>query len=173
MIDPTYCQAMAAYNHWMNQRLYAICAQLSDEARCADRGAFFKSIHGTLNHLLVGDRIWIGRFLQQSLTQAKVADELYSNFAELRQQRDITDRQILDWAATLSGDWLSQPFTYRSGLDGKTRTFPAWLLVTHLFSHQTHHRGQLTTLLMQQGYDPGVTDLPWMPEIGAIVGCEP
>jgi uncharacterized damage-inducible protein DinB len=71
---------------------------------------------------------------------------------------------IEEWAEGLEELWLAADFTYTSRIDGRTRTFPAWLLVTHLFNHQTHHRGQLTTLLSQVGIDPGVTDLPWLPQ---------
>lgn len=164
MTNPAYCQTMAEYNQWMNQKLYRICAEIPDEIRKQDRGAFFKSVHGTLNHLLFGDRIWMGRFIDKPFV-AKIGDELCSDFAQLQQEREITDRQILEWAQQLSSEWLEQPFTYRSGVDGKMRTMPAWVLVTHMFNHQTHHRGQLTTLLSQLGYDPGVTDLPWLPSL--------
>lgn len=163
-----YCNLMAKYNQWMNQKLYAICAEIPDDKRREDLGAFFKSIHGTLNHLLFGDRIWMGRFVNQPFS-TKVGEELYSDFDLLWQQRQITDRDILTWTEHLSEDWLSQPFQYTSGIDGKTRTLPAWILVTHLFNHQTHHRGQLTTLLKQLGYDPGVTDIPWMPGLTAAI----
>lgn len=164
MIDCTYCETMATYNQWMNQKLYQICAEIPDPIRREDRGAFFKSVHGTLNHLLIGDRIWMGRFTQQPFV-ADLNQELYSDFTELWQERQYTDHAILDWTKTLTSEWLSQPFTYTSVSSHKTLTRPAWLLVTHLFNHQTHHRGQLTTLLNQLGYDPGVTDLPWMPSL--------
>jgi uncharacterized damage-inducible protein DinB len=162
MIDSEYCQTMAAYNQWMNQKLYAVCAEISDAERKQDRGAFFKSIHGTLNHLLYGDRTWLGRFVNQPFAPKVIGQELYSDFAELRQAREICDREIMDWAKSASQAWLEQSFTYTSNVDGKSRVLPTWVLVTHLFNHQTHHRGQLTTLLSQLGYDPGVTDLPWL-----------
>jgi uncharacterized damage-inducible protein DinB len=168
MIDPSYCQLMAQYNQWMNQKLYAICAEIPDEERKQDRGAFFKSIHGTLNHLLDGDRIWIGRFTGKPLSSRKLGEELYSDFEQLRQEREQFDQEILAWAKTLSVEWLAQPFEYASKVDGKTRILPTWTLVTHLFNHQTHHRGQLTTLLSQIGHDPGVTDLPWLPSLGLV-----
>ncbi|HEY9699911.1 MAG TPA: DinB family protein [Trichocoleus sp.] len=153
---------LAEYNQWMNQKLYAVCAEIPDEKRKEDLGAFFKSIHGTLNHLLFGDRVWLGRFTGQPFA-ANVGQELYADFAELRQERVQTDQQIYDWATQLSLDWLNQPFEYTSNIDRKTRILPNWVLVTHLFNHQTHHRGQLTTLLSQLGHDLGVTDIPWMP----------
>ena len=155
---------MARYNAWMNGKLYALCAALPDDERKRDRGAFFKSIHGTLNHLLFGDRVWLGRFVGQPYTGVPIGAELYADFGALRAERETMDRRIVAWAATLTPGWLASPFTYTSNVDRKTRTLPAWVLVQQMFNHQTHHRGQLTTLLSQLGIDPGITDLPWMPE---------
>jgi uncharacterized damage-inducible protein DinB len=107
-------------------------------------------------------RIWLGRFTQQPFT-AKLDTELYSDFSELRVQRELLDRTIMDWAHNLTPAWLDEQLHYTNS-SGVTRTLPHWLLVTHMFNHQTHHRGQLTTLLNQMGYDAGVTDLPAMPE---------
>jgi len=165
MIDRAYCQTMASYNQWMNQKLYALCAGLSDAERKQDRGAFFRSIHGTLNHILYGDRVWLLRFEREPLPPINLAQELYSDFEALWQARKKMDQFLLDWAEALSEEWLALPFEYTSGIDGKTRVLPTWVLVTHLFNHQTHHRGQLTTLLSQLGHDPGVTDLPWLPQL--------
>lgn len=156
---------MASYNQWMNQKLYALCATLSDEERKRDMGAFFHSIHGTLNHLLLGDRIWLNRFLGEAVYPVTWGEDLYSDFEELWHERKLTDEFLLKWATLISDQWLAQPFEYTSQIDQMTRVLPAWLLVTHLFNHQTHHRGQLTTLLHQMGHDPGVTDLPWLPQL--------
>ena len=68
MPPKTYFTTMARYNRWMNGRVYACCAELSDEERKKDRGAFFESIHGTLNHIILGDLIWIGRFTGKAFT---------------------------------------------------------------------------------------------------------
>lgn len=159
---------MAEYNHWMNQKLYTICAEIPDEKRKADQGAFFKSIHGTLNHLLDSDRAWMSRFTAQPL-HLMLGQALDQDFDQLRHQRELLDQQIVSWSKTLSAEWLAQPFSYISNVDGQTRVLPTWLLVTHFFNHQTHHRGQLTTLLNQLGYDPGITDLPWLPGLNAVV----
>src|SRR5262249_50719318 len=94
-------RAMARYNRWMNERLYECCAGLSDAERKADRKAFFGSIHGTLNHLLLGDRLWLGRFLARPYRIGSLADELYADFAELRRERAKTDAEILEWVETL------------------------------------------------------------------------
>jgi uncharacterized damage-inducible protein DinB len=163
-----YYTVMASYNQWMNQNLYTVCADIPDIDRKSDRQAFFKSIHGTLNHILVGDRIWLGRFTQQPFV-ARLNQELYSNFNQLRTERARVDLQIIDWAKTLTPSWLDQDFHYTNS-SGVTRTQPYWLLVTHMFNHQTHHRGQLTTLLQQIGYDLEVTDLPAMPQFNQPIG---
>jgi uncharacterized damage-inducible protein DinB len=170
MISPRHARTMAVYNRWMNERVYAACAPVPDAERKHDRGAFFKSIHGTLNHLLFGDRVWLGRFLDADRSDpngrfyAPRPDAiLFDDFAALRAERAWLDGEIVRWADGLSEAWLAADFTWTSGIDGKTRTFPGWLLATHMFNHQTHHRGQLTTLLSQLGVDPGATDIPWMP----------
>ena len=165
MSSTNYCTTMAKYNHWMNQKIYTLCAEIPNAKRNEDLGAFFNSIDGTLNHILVADRIWLGRFTQTPFT-AKLDQILYADFEPLRQERDRTDQEILTWSQQLSPEWLEAPFTYTTNTPPtKTVTRPAWLLVTHFFNHQTHHRGQLTTLLNQLGYDPGVTDLPYLPTL--------
>ncbi|MCA1299955.1 DinB family protein [Stappia indica] len=162
MTDRHSIRAMALYNRWMNDRLYALCADLDDDARKADRGAFFGSIHATLDHILLGDRVWMGRFTGRSYQVVPIGTELYADFDALRVARAEMDTDILAFAEGLTSDWLAGDLTWTSGLDGISRTRPCWLLVTHLFNHQTHHRGQVTTLLSQLGIDPGPTDLPWM-----------
>ncbi|MGK7928918.1 MAG: DinB family protein [Spirulina sp.] len=157
-------QLMAQYNQWMNEKIYGICQQIPDRDRKKDLGAFFKSIHGTLNHLLYGDLAWMERLAQNRYTPQKIDSELFHDFSEMRRRRESLDREIVNWTKRLSEAWLIQPFTYTSNVDGKTRTLPTWCLLTHMFNHQTHHRGQVTTLIKQLGYDPGITDIPWMPQ---------
>jgi len=165
MVDQTQFTLMAHYNQWMNQKLYGVCATIPDRDRKRDLGAFFKSIHGTLNHLLYGDKAWMGRFTGHPFTDAKLGQDLYADFDELRQARAVLDQQILTWAQQLQANWLHAAFQYTSSVDGQTRILPTWVLVTHMFNHQTHHRGQLTTLIKQLGYEPGITDLPWLPAL--------
>jgi uncharacterized damage-inducible protein DinB len=154
---------LARYNRWMNERLYECCARLSDAERKLDRRAFFGSIHGTLNHLLLGDRLWLSRFLAREFRIGSLADELYADFAELRRERVKIDAEILEWAEGLSEERLAGSLKFRSMVGNKDRSFPMWFAVQQFFNHQTHHRGQLTTLLSQAGVDPGVTDLLWLP----------
>jgi uncharacterized damage-inducible protein DinB len=163
VITPEYCQLMARYNHWMNERLYALCAAMADSERKRDRGAFFGSIHGTLNHMLWADRTWLGRFVGPPCTYPQFGADMFASFADLSRERETTDRAMQVWAVDVSAEWLAAPLVYTSLVDGKTRRLPAAIAAVHLFNHGTHHRGQLTTLLKQACVDPGVTDLPWLP----------
>ena len=158
-----YAMAMAAYNRWMNERMYACAAELSDEERKRDLGAAFRSIHGTLNHLLLADRSWLERFHGEPVTMRSPDQELHTDFEELRAARREMDAEISAWAESLTDDWGDAPFHFRSVSYNREWTRPAWTLVTHLFNHQAHHRGQITTLLFQFGKDMGVTDLPVAP----------
>lgn len=160
-----HARTMAAYNRWMNERLYEICAGIPDAERKRDAGAFFKSIHGTLNHLLLGDRVWLGRFTGKPFVVKALSDELCADFNELRRERAVTDRDLETWAGNLDDAKLASELAFSSMVNPGERRLPFWLAVTHLFNHQTHHRGQLTTLLSQRGIDPGVTDLIWLPQV--------
>jgi len=164
-MTPEACRAFARYNRWMNGKVYAAAARMSDEERKRDRGAFFGSIHNLLNHILVGDRIWLGRLVGRVPEPGFIGvdgietldQELASDFDELRRERDETDAAISAWAATLPA--LGLDGTFRMVRKGAARDLPLWWAATQLFNHQTHHRGQLTNLLFQAGQDPGATDL--------------
>lgn len=163
----TYARTMASYNRWMNDRLYDAAASLPDTARKRDVGAFFKSVHGTLNHLLLADRLWMGRFTGEPYAVRSLDEELYADFATLRAEREREDERIIDWVETLTPQDLDGELSYASAVNPRPRRYPLWFAVSHFFNHQTHHRGQVTTLLTQQGGDPGVTDLIWLPEFNA------
>jgi uncharacterized damage-inducible protein DinB len=163
MRDRDYVVLMAEYNAFMNHKVYEICAALSDEERKRDRGAFFKSIHRTLEHLVWGDRAWMIRFLKWDLPIGKPSDPLYEDFDALRAERVRLDGVVLEWARTLPEGALSEPFQVTSVVYKTTKRLPLYLVAVQMFNHQTHHRGQLTTLLSQLGIDPGVTDVPWFP----------
>ena len=169
MIGPQYCQVMARYSRWMNERLYALLAEMSDDERRRERGAFFGSMHGTLNHLLWGDRVWLGRFIEEPCTVPPFGADMYEDFAELQRERESTDRKMLNWAGSVTAAWLASTLTYTSKSDGRTREMPAAVAAIHLFNHGIHHRGQLTALIKQAGRDPGATDLPWLPGVVRMV----
>lgn len=169
MIAPEYCQLMARYNRWMNERLYALLADLPDDERKRERGAFFGSMHGTLNHLLWGDRVWLGRFIDEPCAAPAFGADMYADFGELARERETTDRKMLDWAGSVTAAWLGETLRYTSKVDGRSREMPRAVAALQLFNHGTHHRGQLTTLLRQAGHDLGATDIPWLPGVVRIV----
>ncbi len=162
---------LARYNRWMNQRLYAACEVLTDIERKADRGAFFKSIHHTLTHLVLADKMWLVRFATQDVgftalrpellampADADYTSDAYPDWADLKQIRDALDAAIEQWVADMPAVFLTSTMRYIN-TKGVQRAHPAWQAMTHFFNHQTHHRGQVTTLLTQAGVDVGVTDL--------------
>jgi uncharacterized damage-inducible protein DinB len=163
MATREHFETLAQYNRWMNERLYAVCRELSDADRKQDRGAFFRSIHGTLNHGLLGDRLWLARFRHEGFTTTGLDEELYADFETLSRERGRTDDAIDAFVAGLEDQALAAPFRFRAVVVDREFTFELRFLVTHFFNHQTHHRGQLTTLLSQAGVEPGVTDLLWLP----------
>lgn len=163
MIDPAYCRLMAEYNAWMNDKLYAACAALPPADLHEDRGAFFKSLYLTLNHIAYSDLAFLSRFTGEPAEVPPLGQDLFGGFERLRAERLALDARLADWSASLTTDWLALALTYTSKVDGRERTVPRWVLATHLFNHQTHHRGQVTTLLTQRGIDIGATDIPFMP----------
>jgi uncharacterized damage-inducible protein DinB len=161
---------MADYNQWMNAKVYEVAATLSAEELAKNRGAFFGSIIGTLNHLVVADIIWLKRFaplLQthpelnfiRELGQPQALDEmLFSSLGELYQLRVALDSTLSALANSMTLAELDQPLSY-TNFKGIASTKNLFSLLMHVFNHQTHHRGQVTTLLSQAGVDVGVTDL--------------
>ena len=163
-------QLMARYNRWMNEKILVVAANLSLEELFQDRGAYFGSIGGTLNHILVGDIIWLRRFLNHQ-TQFSTLDpindfnvpssldqQLYSDLISLAPVREKVDQILIDLCNALTGDDLDHKLSY-TNTRGERFTRPFGALLLHVFNHQTHHRGQITTLFFQSGIDPGVTDL--------------
>jgi len=163
-------RALARYNRWMNRKLYTVAAQLDEAELKRDRGAFFGSIHGTLNHLLLADRAWMLRFTEDSeryvsrsalgepIRPRSLGELLYQELEQLHRERERTDEDILEWTYALDEAALDRTLEYTTST-GEPQRHPAWWAVGHMFNHQTHHRGQATTLLLQAGVDPGATDL--------------
>jgi uncharacterized damage-inducible protein DinB len=162
---------LAQYNRWFNQRLYDACESLPDEERRRDRAAFFGSIHNTLNHIVWGDQLWLQRFAHSGTPFPSLAGDLldvpasavhgtvlFEDWAALRAKRERLDAAIEAWMAEMPMEFPASVMRY-ANTKGVAREHPAWKALTHFFNHQTHHRGQVTTLLMQAGVDPGTTDL--------------
>lgn len=177
LITPDYVMTMADYNQWINARVYAAARQLPAEELAASRKAFFGSIIGTLNHIVVGDTTWLKRFATHpsafdSLDPIRALEVpvalnqiLFSDFDALSERRVLIDEAIVRWARQLTAADLSHSLTYTRMSGGVARK-PLDALLVHFFNHQTHHRGQVTTLLSQADIDVGVTDvLVLMPDV--------
>ena len=166
MIGITHVRAMARYNRWQNASLIAAARMLSDEERRADRGAFFGSIEATFSHLFWGDQTWMHRFAGTPKAQGGIAASagLITDWDDFVPAREQFDTVIVDWAAALDPHWLEGDLTWWSGAANREVTKPVWLLVTHFFNHQTHHRGQIHAMLTAAGTRPDDTDLFMMPD---------
>ncbi len=163
MVSNDYLHVMAEYNSWMNRRLYEIIGEFSEADRTADRGAFFGSLHNTLDHILFGDRAGLARLTGAEIPAFPGRTAAYPEFAELRRERESTDAALLDFARSVDIQRLRAPITFYSKVYQRERTVPLWTLAVHLFNHQTHHRGQVTDMLTRMGVDYGSADLPWTP----------
>ncbi len=150
---------LADYNRWANARVYDAAAQLSDAEFHEDRGAFFGSLHGTLNHLLVTDRLWMHRFNGNGDLPAALGVVLHEDLAGLRTAREAEDRRIADWIETLDETTLAGDITYTSVLRPGAVTHSLHLAVAHMFNHHAHHRGQCHTILTSMGKPSLALDL--------------
>ncbi|XGV95269.1 MAG: DinB family protein [Leptolyngbya sp. BL-A-14] len=151
-------QMLARYNTLANRKLYDACAQLSETERTRIRPAFFKSIHGTLNHIMIGDRIWLTRFTGGTIPSTGLDAILYETFEDLRAARIAQDDAIEGFAAGLTDEFLGRSIQYVNN-QGRNLEDPADLLVAHFFNHQTHHRGQIHDMLTQTDVAPPSLDM--------------
>lgn len=163
-------ELLSIYNQWMNSKIYESASLLSATDLAKDRAAFFGSILGTLNHILVADTIWLKRFATHPSCMSSLQEVanlpnptslrqiLFDDIGSLSEHRAWLDRQIISWIAELSEGDLDFVLNYRNtkGVSASKRYSS---LVLHFFNHQTHHRGQVSALLSQAGVDVGVTDL--------------
>lgn len=169
-MTPQLASLMAEYNRWMNVRVFEAATGLDAAALAADRGAFFGSILGTLNHIAVADTIWLHRFARHEASfpglgglsafpqPSSLTQPLASDLPGLRHYRQRLDELIERWVAELTTEHLAAGLEYANMAGVRSsRNFGA--LLQHFFNHQTHHRGQVSTLLFQAGVDVGVTDL--------------
>ncbi|MFB2892204.1 DinB family protein [Aerosakkonemataceae cyanobacterium BLCC-F50] len=151
-------QMLARYNTLANRRIYDTCALLSDAELKRVRPAFFKSIHGTLNHIMVGDRIWLTRFAGEEIPSTGLNAILYEDFDKLSAARTLEDERIEKFAAGLTQEFIKGTIKYVNN-QGKLYEDPVELLITHFFNHQTHHRGQIHDMLTQTEIAPPVLDM--------------
>lgn len=162
MIDDVYVKKMALYNRWQNNSIYAAADSLDDNLRREDRGAVFKSIHQTLSHLLWGDQIWMHRFADLPpplVSSVNESVDMVSDWEVLKERRTSMDAKILDWSNQVENVFLTGELSWYSGSQKRDIVAPTALLITHMFNHQTHHRGQVHAMITAAGAQPEDTDL--------------
>ena len=162
---------LAKYNAWMNRKVFARSAELTEPERRKDRGIAWRSVHGTLNYLLLVDKAWMMRFTgddqryafrndQREQVKIRSLDqELHADFEVLRRERERLDEAIELWVLGLDEAALNRDLRWYSLSRKREYTQPMWSAIVHFFNHQTHHRGQLIAVLSQLGKDVGVSDL--------------
>jgi uncharacterized damage-inducible protein DinB len=149
----------SGYNAWANARLYESAAQLSDVDYRANRGAFFKSVHGTLNHMLGADQFWMHRFTGQGVFPAALEAILFDNFEALKVARIAMDERITSFVETLDDAKLTSIISYTPVSNPAPVNALLAPNLDHFFNHQTHHRGQIHALLTGLGLDAPSLDL--------------
>ena len=157
-MNSTYFRRFARYNAWANRRLYEASAALSPAEYRAQRPSFFGSIHATLNHILVADRVWMGRFEGVPSGIERLDQILYDELADLRRARETEDARILGFVAGIGDGALEDTLRYRNMAGEPQETPLAWTLA-HFFNHQTHHRGQVHGMLSGTTVAPPPLDL--------------
>jgi uncharacterized damage-inducible protein DinB len=166
VISAAFVASFAKYNAWQNQSLYREANRLGDDQRRADMGAFFRSIQRTLCHILTADHIWMSRFDGWDMPDARGSrtPDWVTDWDAQCALRVKTDARLTGWGDRVTDADLSGDLVWSSGPDGPTMTKPRWLLVSHMFNHQTHHRGQVHAMLTRAGMTPDDTDFGFMPE---------
>ena len=155
-----YFRTLARYNAWANCRLYDACAGLSEADYRKARPVFFGSIHGTLNHILVGDRVWMGRIEGVPSGVSALDQILHDDLASLRAAREAEDARIIAYTARLADDDIAKTLRYRTLSQPQTdMETPLILVLGHMFNHETHHRGHAHSLLSQTTVAPPALDL--------------
>lgn len=157
MID--HFKMFAAYNHWANTTILEAANELTETEYRQDTGAFFGSVHRTLNHVLVADRIWLERFTGTGSAPARLDDVLFDTLPELALARQAEDARIIAWIATLRDADLGARFTYVPVSNPVEITQALSPALSHFFNHQTHHRGQVHAMLTGFGRPSPALDL--------------
>ncbi|MDQ7248484.1 DinB family protein [Dongia sedimenti] len=164
MSSKAWALEMALYSKWQNEKLYGLCDALSDASRNQDRGLYFGSIHRTLDHILMVDRVlWDFTVSGQPPRDWDANRKLYDDYAVLRQERIAFDAMVLDALRLQPKTWLDETVSYHHPRLGRDRNHPRQFPLMQMFNHGTHHRSQVTSALHQMGIDYGSTDMPANP----------
>ena len=155
----TNFQLLANFNTWANTKIFSSCKELDDTEYKKDRGAFFSSIHGTLNHLLVVDRAFISRIEEKVHSLKSLNQILFESLLQLEEARIKEDKRLVDLVNSLSEESIHKEITYKGFETGNT-TYTINMILITLFNHQTHHRGQIHNMLSQADIKPPQIDIP-------------
>jgi uncharacterized damage-inducible protein DinB len=164
MSTKAWALEMALYNKWQNDKLYGLCDALGDAARKQDRGMFFGSIHATLDHILMVDRVikafaWTG----EPITRFDPDEKLYDDYEILKRERLAFDEKLLEDIRPRPATWFDETISFNHPRLERRRTHTRQFPLMQLFNHGTHHRSQVTAELHRIGIDYGSTDLPYNP----------
>jgi len=159
MTDINNFQLLANFNKWANDKIISSTKELVEVDYKKDRGAYFLSIHGTLNHILIVDRAYISRLKGKEHGLKSLDLILYENLTELEEARIIEDKGLIDLVNDLTATSLQKKITYQS-FNGTSTTLTVSEILMTLFNHQTHHRGQVHNMLSQAGINPPEIDIP-------------
>ena len=165
MVSKQYVQLMAAYSEWQNRNIFGAADSISDAERRLDQGAFFRSIHETLNHVLWGDQLWLHRLAgtrKPRVSELAGSISLHDDWDQLKADRTRTDKMILEWARDVTDESFDGELVWYSGIVESEISRPRWALVMQLFNHGTHHRGQVHAMLTAVGAAPTDTDIQFM-----------
>jgi len=157
-MSSSYFTTLSHYNAWANRRLYQACETLSETEYMRERGSFFGSLHATLNHILVADRIWVARIEGRTPPNLKLDQILYGDLIGLKMARVAEDEHIRIMVGGITQDRLDQPLEYRDSRGDRFET-PLRLVLGHFFNQQAHHRGRAHGLLSQTEVAPPPLDL--------------
>jgi len=157
MLSPQL-RILGRFNRWANRKVYAAVAGLTDAEYRADRGAFFRSTHRTLNHILVGDRLWLRRLTGSGDQPSSLDAILYDDFPSLQAAREREDERIVAYVDRLEEDALDCPCAF-TNVAGEAFTFALGPLIINMFNHATHHRGQVHGILTGLGKESLALDL--------------
>ena len=165
MITPQFCEQMAHYNSWQNRNIHSSLSACSHQVLTTDRGVYFGSILGTLNHLIWGDQIWMSRFDNGEGPRVSVdqSSKLTKTFGDWNEEREKLDRRIMTWVCDLTQVKLEEQLTWFSRVYQKEISIPKSLAIVHMFNHQTHHRGQIHAMVTSIGIETMPTDIIAMP----------
>lgn len=160
MNGKSYFNMLARYHRWASRRLYERVSELDDDAYFAERGLFFRSVHGTINHILLVDRVWLMRLEDKVTGKLNLAEEVESSRGELERAVFAQCDAIIAHVGAIAETSIDEPVSYVSSV-GQPYTSPRSALLAHLFNHATHHRGQVSTALTQAGIEAPVMDIPY------------